>query len=328
MKAATCEEYGPPDILQIKEIDQPIIENDEMLIKVHAASVNTIDIFFRKGIKVFFGLSRLASGIRKPKRKVTGFDVSGEIVEIGEDITRFKVGDQVYGIARTGSCAEYAKVSERGVAIKPSNMSYAEAAAVPGAGLTALQFLRDLGNVREGQNVLIYGASGGNGTYAVQLAKYYGGHVTAVCSGKNKQLVKDLGADRVIDYTKEDFTKQEEKYDVILDTIGKVPLSNWKTALKEDGVFLNIGSPDMPIIRVFLTSFLSKFRKKKYRSLTTQPNSKDLTFLAKLIDEGKIKSIIDKSYSLEETAEAHRYYEKGHTAGKVVINIIADDIEA
>lgn len=325
MKAMVCQEYGPPDVLKLEEIDKPILKDDEMLVKVHAASVNTVDVFFRSGMKVFFGLSRFATGILKPKRKVAGFDVAGEIVQIGVAITKFKIGDQVYGIARTGSCAEFAKVSERGVAIKPSNMSYSEAAAVPGAGLTALQFLRDLGNVQKGQKVLIYGASGGNGTYAVQLAKYYDAEVTAVCSGKNRELVKNLGADRVIDYTKEDFTNQEERYDVILDTIGKVPLSKWKTALKENGVFLNVGSPDMPIIRVFLKVFGNTFRKKKYRTLTTQTNNKDLVFLAKLIDEGKIKSIIDKSYSLEETAKAHRDYENGHTAGKVVINIIPDD---
>ncbi|OLS29122.1 MAG: Zinc-type alcohol dehydrogenase-like protein [Candidatus Heimdallarchaeota archaeon LC_2] len=324
MKAVTCENYGPPEILQLKEIDKPILETDEMLIKVHAASVNTIDIFFRKGIKVFFGLSRLASGIRKPKRKVTGFDVAGEIVQIGEDITKFKVGDQIYGIARTGSCAEYAKVSERGIAIKPSNMTYSEAAAVPGAGLTALQFLRDLGNIQNGQNVLIYGASGGIGTYAVQLAKNYDVEITAVCSGKNEQLVKNLGADRVIDYTKEDFTKNNEKYDIIFDTIHKASLSKWKTALKEDGIFMTSGSPSMHIIRLYLKVLGNRFRKKKLRTLTTKTNTKDLAFLAKLIEDGKIKSIIDKSYSLEDTAKAQRYYEKGHTAGKVVINIIPD----
>ncbi len=322
MKAVTVPKYGSPDVLELKEIEKPILENDEMLIKVHAASVNTVDIFFRKGIKVFFGLSRLVSGIRKPKRNVTGFDVAGEIVKIGEDITKIKVGDQVYGIARTGSCAEYAKVSERGVAIKPSNMSYSEAAAVPGAGLTALQFLRDLGNIQKGQKVLIYGASGGNGTYAIQLAKNFDVEITAVCSGKNEELVRSLGADNVIDYTKDDIAKTGEKYDLIFDAAGKVSLSKWKNALTDDGMFVTVGSPYMSFLRFYLQVLGNKFRKKKLRTLTTQTNTEDLAYLAKLIDEGNLKSVIDKSYSLEETAEAHSYYEKGHTAGKVVIIVI------
>ena len=324
MKALTYEKYGSPDVLKMNTIDIPQIEDNEMLIKVHAASVNTIEIFYRSGIKVFFGLSRLATGIRKPRKKDTGFDVAGEIVQIGAGITKFKVGNQVYGVARTGSCAEYAKVSENGIALKPTSMSYAEAAAVPVAGLTALQFLRDVGNIQGGQKVLIYGASGGTGTYTVQLAKHYDADITAVCSAKNKQLVESLGADLVIDYTKEDFTKRAEKYDLIIDAVGKIPLSKWKNSLKENGTFANVGSPSMPMIGFYLRVLGNKFRKKKMRTMTTQNKREDLEFLAKLIDEGKIKSIIDKSYSLEETAEAQRYYEKGHTAGKVVINVIED----
>ncbi|MHA2171194.1 MAG: NAD(P)-dependent alcohol dehydrogenase [Candidatus Kariarchaeaceae archaeon] len=321
MKAVTCDKYGSPNVLALKDIDSPKLENDEMLVKVHAASVNTIDIFYRKGIKVLFGLSRLASGIRKPRRKVTGFDVAGEIVQAGEDITKFKVGDQVYGVASTGSCAEYAKVSEKGIGIKPSSMTYSEAAAVPIAGLTALQFLRDLGNIQKGQKVLIYGASGGIGTYGVQLAKYYKAEITAVCSEKNAQLVLNLGADRVIDYTKEDFTKSDVKYDLIFDTLGKVSLKKWKTSLKEDGIFANSGSPYMSMTRFFLANLGNRFRTKKHLSKTTETNKEDLEFLAKLIDEGYIKSVIERAYSLEETAEAQTYYEKGHTAGKVVINV-------
>ncbi|MHA2032639.1 MAG: NAD(P)-dependent alcohol dehydrogenase [Candidatus Kariarchaeaceae archaeon] len=327
MKAVLHEKYGLPDILELKDIDKPIIEDDEMLVKVHASSVNTIDIFFRQGIKVMFGLSRLASGIRKPNREITGFDVAGEIVEIGKDITKFKVGDKVYGVAKTGSCAEYAKVSEKGIALKPSTMSYAEAAAVPISGLTALQFLRDLGEIKKGQKVLIYGASGGIGTYGVQLAKYYGADVTAVCSGKNEQLVRDLGADEVIDYTKEDFLKKGVKYDLIFDTLGKIHLSKFKIALKDEGIFANSGSPYMSMTRFYLANLGNRFRKKKHRSKTTETNREDLEFLAKIIDEGKVKSVIDKLYSLEETAEAQRYYEKGHTAGKAVINIIPDEKE-
>ena len=218
MKAAVNEKFGPPEVIEIKEIDTPILEADEMLAKVYASSVNTADTSARSGLKVLFGLSRLSMGIRKPKKKVTGTDVAGEIVAIEKDITKFKVGDQVYGLSRTGSCAEFAKVSERGVVMKPSTMSFSEAAAVPIAALTALQFLRDLGNIQDGQDILIYGASGGIGTYAIQYARTFDVTVTAVCSGKNKQLVEDLGADRVIDYTKEDFTKNEAKFDIIFDT--------------------------------------------------------------------------------------------------------------
>jgi NADPH:quinone reductase-like Zn-dependent oxidoreductase len=216
MKAAVIEKFGPPDVIEIKEIDVPILKDDEMLVKVYASSVNTPDTSARAGIKALFGLARLEIGIRKPKKKVMGSDVAGEIVKNGKDITKFKIGDQVYGFARTGTCAEFAKVSERGVVIKPTTMSYAEAAAVPLAALTALQYLRDLGNIRDGLDVLIYGASGGIGTYAIQYAKTFDLTVTAVCSEKNHTMVQDLGADRVIDYTKEDFTKMEDKYDIIL----------------------------------------------------------------------------------------------------------------
>ncbi|MFW9779334.1 MAG: NAD(P)-dependent alcohol dehydrogenase [Candidatus Heimdallarchaeota archaeon] len=327
MKAAVIERYGPPDVIEIKEINLPILADDEMLAKVYASSVNTPDTAGRSGIKALFGLARLESGIRRPKKKIMGSDVAGEIVKIGKDITKFKVGDQVYGFARTGTCAEYAKVSERGVVIKPTTMSYAEAAAVPLAALTALQFLRDRGNIQDGQDVLIYGASGGVGTYALQYAKTFDVTVTAVCSGKNRGLVENLGADRVIDYTKEDFTKMPEKYDLIFDTVGKSPQWRWKNALKEEGIFLQAGSPRMRMVRFFLQILGNRFRKKKMGFLITKTSTEDLEFLAKLIDEGKIKSVIDKSFSLDETADAHRYYELGHTAGKVVINVIEETAE-
>ncbi|OLS22283.1 MAG: Quinone oxidoreductase 1 [Candidatus Heimdallarchaeota archaeon LC_3] len=321
MKAIWIEKYGPPEVIEIKEIDTPNLEADEMLVKVYASSINTVDTSARSGVKALFGLSRLMTGIRKPKKKLTGTDVAGEIVAIEKDITKFKIGDQIYGLARTGSCAEYAKVSERGVVLKPSTMNYSEAAAVPVAALTALQYLRDLGNIQDGQDILIYGASGGIGTFAIQYAKTFDVTITAVCSGKNEQLVADLGADKVIDYTKEDFTKNKEKYDIIFDTVGKSPQGRWKNALKEEGIFLQAGSPKMSLTRLFLQILGNRFRKKKMRFLITKTRAKDLSLLAKLIDEGKIKSVIDKSFSLDETAEAHRYYEKGHTVGKVTITI-------
>lgn len=327
MKAAVIENFGPPDVIKIKEIDTPLLEDDEMLVQVYASSVNTVDTSARSGIKALFGLSRLRIGIRKPKNRLTGTDIAGEIVELGKDITKFKIGDQVYGVARTGSCAEFAKVSERGVVIKPSTMSYSEAAAVPIAALAALQYLRDLGNIQDGQDVLIYGASGGIGTYAIQYAKTFDLTVTAICSGKNFPLVRNFGADKVIDYTKEDFTKKKEKYDVIFDTVGKSPQWRWKNALKEGGIFLQAGNPKMRMIRLLFQILGNRFRKKKMRILISKTSTKDLEFLVKLIDEGKIKSVIDKTFSLDETAEAHRYYETGRTAGKVVINVLDDPTE-
>ncbi len=258
MKAVVNDSYGSPEDMELREIEIPVLDDDEVLIKTYATSINTLDIFFRKGIKVFLGLSRLASGIRRPKIKVLGFDISGEIVEIGKDVTDFKVGDLVYGGARTGANAEFAKAGESKIVLKASNMSHSEAAVIPVAGLSALQGLRDGGNIQKGQNVLIYGASGGIGTYAIQFAKYFGTTVTAVASGKNKDLVLGLGADTFIDYTKEDFTKNEEKYDLIFDTVAKSPMSRWKSALKPNGVFVNAGSPSMSIARFMLNQFATK----------------------------------------------------------------------
>ena len=319
-----AEIYGPPDVFELREIDKPILDDDEVLLKTYATSVNTVDIFYRSGMKVFFGLTRLMTGLRKPKKKVLGFDIAGEVVEIGKDVTEFKVGDKVYGGCRSGANAEYAKTGKDKIAMMPSNMSYSEAGVVPVAALSALQGLRDSGNIQKDQNVLIYGASGGIGTYAVQLAKIYHTKITAVSSGKNKDLVQSLGADSFIDYTKEDFTKKQEKYDLIFDTVGKMPMSKWRKSLKEHGVFVNAGSPTMSIIGMYRRMFGSKFTKKKLRTFNTQYTVSDLDFLAELSEEGKLKSVIDKSYSLEETADAHRYYELGHTAGKVVINVIGD----
>jgi NADPH:quinone reductase-like Zn-dependent oxidoreductase len=268
-----------------------------------------------------FGLARLTTGIRGPKKKVLGFDLSGEVVEIGANVTEFKLGDQIYGGARSGANAEFTAASTDSIAKKATNMSYFEAGVVPIAGLSALQGLRDSGNIQKGQNVLIYGASGGIGTYAVQLAKSFGATVTAVASGKNEELVKNLGADSFIDYTKDDFTKNKEMFDIVFDTVGKSPMSRWKMALKPNGTFVNAGNPHMSIIRFFSSMLGNKFRKKKYRSFDTQYLKVDLEFLAKLAEEGKLKSVIEKTYIFEEIPEAHRYYEKGHTAGKVVVKV-------
>lgn len=325
MKAVVNEKYGSPDDMELKEIEIPTLKDNEVLIKTFATSVNTVDIFYRKGIKVFFGLSRLASGIRRPKKKILGFDISGEIVAIGGDVNEFKVGDQVYGGASSGANAEFAKTGDDKIAKKATNMSHSEAGVVPMGGLSALQALRDGGNIQKGQKILIYGASGGIGTYAVQLAKYFGTTVTAVASGKNKELVLGLGADTFIDYTKDDFTRNKEKYDLIFDTVAKSPMSRWKDALKPNGIFVNAGSPSMSITRHLLNMLGNKFRQKKYKSFDTKYLKKDLELLAKLAEEGKLRSVIEKTYSLEEIAEAHRHYENGHTAGKIAVIIREDD---
>jgi NADPH2:quinone reductase len=322
MKAAVVEDYGTPDVIKIKEIDVPVIQDDEMLVKVHASSVNTTDTASRNKPKFVFKIVAFVGRFKIDKPTETGTDVSGEIVELGKDVSKFKIGDQIYGLSRTGSCAEYAKVSERGIAIKPTSMSHSEAAAVPVAALTALQYLRDLGNIQNNQDILVYGASGGIGTYAIQYAKTFDVNVTAVSSGKNKELVKNLGADYFIDYRKEDFTKMSKKYNIIFDTVGKSPQRRWKKALKKNGIFLQAGSPTMNLPMMFLRIAGNKIRRKKMKFLISKASNEDLTLFAKLIDEGKVKSVIDKRYSLDETAKAHRYYEKGHTAGKVVIEVI------
>ncbi|MCY3410521.1 MAG: NAD(P)-dependent alcohol dehydrogenase [Candidatus Heimdallarchaeota archaeon] len=319
MRAAIIDKYGPPEVIELKQIEVPEIDEDEILLKVYASSVNTLDTSARSGVKTLFGLSRLMTGILKPIKTGTGSDVAGEVVKIGTKITKFKIGDQVFGIARTGSAAEYAKTSENGIQLIPDGMSYEEAAAIPVAGLTAMQFLRDLGNIQDGLEILIYGGSGGVGTYAIQYAKTFDVKVTAVCSEKNFQLVKDLGADHVLDYTKDDFTKRMEKYDIIFDTVAKSPQWRWKNALKSNGVFLQVGSPKFRYTRFFFQMMGNKFRKKQIKMMITKPSYEDLGVLAELVKEGKIRSVIYKLYRLEDISAAHRYYDTGHTAGKIII---------
>ncbi|MHA2251522.1 MAG: NAD(P)-dependent alcohol dehydrogenase [Candidatus Kariarchaeaceae archaeon] len=324
MKAMIIKNFGPADVLKLTDIDKPIIEEDEILIKVHATSVNMLDIAFRSGLKSVFFLVRIVMlGIRKPRIKLLGFDFSGKIVKIGDNVTEYKIGDKVYGGARTGTLAEYTKTGKNNIAKMPLNMTYAEAGVMPVGALCALQGLRDKGEIKAGHNVLVYGASGGIGTYAVQLAKYYGCIVTGVASGKNQELVLSLGADNFIDYTKEDFTRSDQKYNIIFDTVGKSPIPRWKKALEDNGIFINSGSDSVGWIRFFLRMSGNKFRKKQLRTYAVRYNNEDLEFLAKLAEQNKIRSVIDKSYKLEEAAAAHEYYEKGHTAGKVAI-IVSD----
>ena len=323
MKAIVYTKYGPPDVLRLQEIEKPIPEDNEVLIKIHAAAVTATDAIFRKGDPF---VSRLATGITKPKNAILGDVLAGEIEAVGKDVKLFKKGDQVFASTGDsfGAHAEYKCLPENGaLAIKPVNMSYDEAAAVCDGALTALPFLRDTANVQSEQKVLINGASGSIGTMAVQLAKIFWAEVTGVCSTANLEMVKSLGADQVIDYTKDDFTKSDETYDVIFDTVGKSSFSNCKSVLKQRGMYLTTVLT-LTIIRQMLWTSMTGSKKAKItfaglRSASDKMN--DLIFLKGLSEAGKIKAVIDRCYGLEQIAEAHSYVDKGHKKGSVILTL-------
>lgn len=324
MKAIVYEEYGPPEVLLLKEVAKPTPKDNEVLIRIYATVVTTLDCAGRRG-EPFFG--RFVTGLIRPKITIQGFELAGDIEAVGKDVTRFRKGDQVYGATTLslGSHAEYICLPEDGpVATKPTNMTYEEAAAIVEGAVTALPFLRDKTNIQSGQKVLINGASGSIGTAAVQLAKYFEAEVTGVCSTTNLELVKSLGAEKVIDYTKEDFTKSGETYDIIFDTIGKSSFSRCKSSLTQNGRYLSAAPPTMAMILQVL--WTSKIGSKKAVIYPTglRPSSektKDLVFIKELIEAGKIQAVIDRSYPLEQVADAHRYVETGHKKGNVVITV-------
>jgi NADPH:quinone reductase-like Zn-dependent oxidoreductase len=319
MKAIVCTKYGPPDVLQLKEVEKPTPKDDEVLIKVHAASLNAYD--WHALTADIFLVRLVGFGLLKPKNKILGADIAGRVEAVGRNVTHFEPGDDVFGDIGHGGFAEYACARQNRLAARPANLSFEEAAAVPMAALTALQGLRDKGRIQPGQKVLINGASGGVGTFAVQIAKSFGAEVTAVCSTGKMDTARSIGADQVIDYTKEDFTKSGRHYDLIFAANGYHPILDYRRALGPEGIYVMAGGTMAQMFQAMLLGpWISIAGSKKMGGLSAKVKQKDLVFIKELLEAGKVRSVIDRRYPLSEVPEALRYLGEGHAQGKVVIS--------
>ena len=323
MKAIVYEKYGLPDVLELKDVADPTPLDDEVLVEVHAASVNAYDWHFLTA-DVFL-IRLMGGGLLRPKKNTLGADIAGKVVAVGKNVTRFHPGDQVFGAAKGGSggFAEYVCANEKGLALKPTNVSFEEASTASMAALTALQGLRDEGQIQSGNQVLIYGASGGVGTFAVQIAKSFGAEVTAVCSTRNVDIARSIGADHVIDYTREDFSKDGKLFDLIFVANGNLPISVFKQALNPNGICVLAGGGGSSIIQLLIGMlqgwWILKTENKKIGSFLARINQKDLEFMKELLASGKVKPVIDRRYPLSDTADALRYIGEGHAQGKIVV---------
>jgi len=323
LKAITYHTYGSPDVLEFQEVDEPVVNDDEVLVRVRAASANPRDWHLMRGLP---SIMRLRFGLRRPTSSLLGSDMAGRVEAVGKNVTRFRPGDEVFAHVLAGGFAEYTCVPEDFLGLKPANLTFEQAAAVPLAALTALQGLRDHGRIQPGQKLLIIGASGGVGTFAVQIAKSFGAEVTGVCSTRNVDMVRSIGADHVIDYTQEDFTRSGQRYDLILQLAGTRSPSDCRRALTSKGtLLLSSGESDGrwigPIDRIIKAVVLSPFVGQRLVSFEAKRSGEDLRVLKELIEAGKVSPVIDRTYSLGETPEAIRYLEEGHARGKVVITV-------
>lgn len=322
MKAIVFEKYGSPDLLKYLDVEKPIPKEDEVLVKIHAASANAADWHLLRADP--FPV-RFMTGLFKPKYKILGCDISGVVESVGKNVHQFRSGDMVFGdlsVCGWGGFAEYACARENAMSLKPKNISFEDAAAVPVAAVTALQGLRDKGNIRSGQKVLINGASGGVGTFAVQIAKYFGAEVTGVCSTGKADMVRSIGANHVIDYTKEDFTKNGKQYDLIFAANGFHPISAYKGALSSNGIYVMAGGSTSQMFQAMLLGpWLSKTGGRTMKNVMAKPNAKDLIFMSQLLETGKVVPVIDRRYPLCDVADAIRYLEEGHAKGKVIITV-------
>jgi NADPH:quinone reductase-like Zn-dependent oxidoreductase len=323
MKAIVYDKYGSPEVLKCEEVEKPTPGSGEVLIKVQAASVNPYDWHFMRGLPYFV---RLLAGIATPKERRLGVDGAGYVEAVGRNVAQFKAGDAVFGTCR-GAFAEYACAPERTLARKPDNVTFEQAATVPIAGLTALQGLRDKGNIQAGVKVLINGAAGGVGTFAVPIAKSFGAEVTGVCSTRNVEMVRSIGADEVIDYTRQDFTRLGRRYDLLFDCIGNHSLRECRRVMNPKGIFIGVGGATGRwmfglFVRVIASLFLSPFLNQKFVTFMAKPNSEDLAAIVELMAAGKLTPVIDRRYGLNDVPEAIRYLEAGHARGKVVITVL------